>query len=332
MNPNEESTKSELAATEQAKGDKAKREEADESTKPNKRKKNNVLFPSSRATEGNTSLITKAMNEAFGPLELDKESTVAEVGKKVHTRNHVNPLSAKWNAPIAAPEWSSVFKNPSLPLFIDIGCAAGRFGLAAAASENWKEFNHLGLEIRELHVNRANAWAAAKKYENLHYITCSANTSLKGFLETYPGTISWVAVQFPDPHFKKKHHKRRVVTPDILDILGKFMPEESVLFLQSDVEETSSQMRDRTAASKYFSRHGDYSDADPLLDPEVNCSGNEALWTGDGKRALEGHSDYGGWLTGPNPVGIPTEREVQNNALGLPIYRATFKRNSQAFE
>lgn len=71
------------------------------------------------------------------------------------------------------------------------------------------------------------------------------------------------------------------------------------------------------------------------------------MWTRDGKRAKsfdgdkEGLSlrklidevgdeivaapDYGDWLEeDENPIGTPTEREVQNAALGLPVYRSVF--------
>ena len=37
--------------------------------------------------------------------------------------------------------------------------------------------------------------------------------------------------------------------------------------------------------------------------------------------------DYGDWLQGPNPLGFKTEREVQNEAVKLPIYRCIYVRN-----
>ena len=88
---------------------------------------------------------------------------------------------------------------------------------------------------------------------------------------------------------------------------------------------------------------------DPVLDPArvASCEGEE-YWTFEGKRALPAAanaaatatataaaasddgtvSDYGDWRIGPNPVGAPTEREVQNTALGLPVYRALFRKKS----
>ena len=42
--------------------------------------------------------------------------------------------------------------------------------------------------------------------------------------------------------------------------------------------------------------------------------------------------DYGDWLLDGNPLGVPTERESQNKALKLPIYRCLYIRNDLEYE
>ena len=32
--------------------------------------------------------------------------------------------------------------------------------------------------------------------------------------------VACVSVQFPDPHFKKRHHKRRIVQPQLVDAVA----------------------------------------------------------------------------------------------------------------
>ena len=49
--------------------------------------------------------------------------------------------------------------------------------------------------------------------------------------------IKAVTVQFPDPHFKTRHKKRRVVNPDLVNSLAKHLAEGTLVFLQSDVQE-----------------------------------------------------------------------------------------------
>jgi tRNA (guanine-N7-)-methyltransferase len=194
----------------------------------------------------------------------------------------------------------------------------------------FKNINHLGLEIRRALVERANAWAEGKGLNrSVRYVLSSANVSLPTVMKGYPGRIKFIAVQFPDPHFKRKHHKRRVVNESFIKIVSELLPEDAYFFVQSDVEEAAAQMRDRIDAfPKEFRRVGEYTPRDAILEKTRVVSGEgEEYWTPDGKRKVPGGSDYGDWKIGPNPMGVPTEREIQNEALGNPIYRALFQRN-----
>ena len=233
-------------------------------------------------------------------------------------------------------DWKEWFEDPSKPLGIDIGCAAGRFSLLMASGlanatvpQGFQDINHLGLEIRTPLVERANLWAKGKGLDRkVKFVTSSANVSLTTVIQGYPGPICFVAVQFPDPHFKRKHHKRRVVNEAFIKMVATILPKGSHFFVQSDVEEAAAQMRDRIDAfPTYFERVGEYTPRDPVLNVDrVRTGEGEEYWTRDGKRALPGGADYGDWKIGPNPMGVPTEREVQNEALGLQIYRGLFKR------
>ena len=62
-------------------------------------------------------------------------------------RQHVNPLKSQYQTPTKAPNWGTTYQDPSLPLVVDIGCAAGRFLLELA--EQLPGHNFLGLDIRE---------------------------------------------------------------------------------------------------------------------------------------------------------------------------------------
>ena len=149
---------------------------------------------------------------------------------------------------------------------------------------------------------RANAWAKSLKLGNCHYVLGSANSSMESYLSTYPGDIQVVAVQFPDPHFKRKHQKRRVLQPEMLQSIASMLPVGGTLFLQSDVESIAAEMRDRALESESFKRVGGaFTPRDDSLQigrsakgMDTDLSGN-ALWTRTGKRALPGGKDYGDW-------------------------------------
>lgn len=70
---------------------------------------------------------------------------------KVRIRQHVNPLESRFQRPTAAPDWSSVYKDPQLPLFVDLGCGPGRFLLLLCRRHRQLQqpMNYLGLEIRQ---------------------------------------------------------------------------------------------------------------------------------------------------------------------------------------
>jgi tRNA (guanine-N7-)-methyltransferase len=202
-------------------------------------------------------------------------------------RDHVNPLSRKYQTPTAPPDWSQIFADQSRPLHLDIGCGRGVFLLKMAEQE--PEWNYLGLEIREPIVDQALKWRNEAELKNLHYIFCNVSNSLHPILASLkPGTLERVSIQFPDPWFKRKHQKRRVVQPEVVATLAKFMSPGAIVFLQSDILDVAEEMVDRFTESPHFIR-----------------AGSE-------------------WLA-ENPLPIPTERELMVLSFDDRVYRAVFR-------
>lgn len=208
---------------------------------------------------------------------------------KVRVRQHVNPLSKKYQTPVSPLNWEEVYAQPNQSLHLDIGCARGEFLLSMATLEpNW---NFLGLEIREPLVIQANAKVSELGLRNLHYLFCNVSNSLKPLLESLErGTLQRVTIQFPDPWFKKRQMKRRMVQPELVDTLATYLIEGGAVLLQSDVEAVAVEMCDRFEEHPAFQKQG---------------------------------SDT--WLA-TNPLPVPTEREVSTLSRGEPVYRALFVR------
>lgn len=51
-----------------------------------------------------------------------------------------------------------------------------------------------------------------------------------------PGSIDRVYVLNPDPWPKKRHHKRRIINPDNLDMLARIMKPGAALFMTTDID------------------------------------------------------------------------------------------------
>ena len=206
-------------------------------------------------------------------------------------RQHVNPLSRVHLQPRTLPAAEALFADPALPLHLDIGSARGRFLQAMAELHPWR--NHLGLEIRQPLVEAAEADRRAAGLTNLHFLFANVNVSLPPWLAALPpGRLQLVTLQFPDPWFKKRHHKRRVLQPGLLHALAAALPEGGELFLQSDVLDVIEPQVELVEASGAFVRPAD--DGRP--------------WRAD------------------NPLPVPTERERHVIEQGLPVYRVLYRR------
>ncbi|MEH2421375.1 MAG: tRNA (guanosine(46)-N7)-methyltransferase TrmB [Nostoc sp.] len=207
----------------------------------------------------------------------------------VRVRQHVNPLGKKYQTPASPLDWENIYAKPNQPLHLDIGCAKGQFLVNMAKIEpNW---NYLGLEIREPLVGEANKLRSELALTNLHYLFCNVNNSLHSLLSSLPpGSLQRVTIQFPDPWFKTRHAKRRVVQPELVADLTNYLAVGGVVFLQSDMEFVAVEMRDRFAENPAFQKVG-----------------------------------TGKWLA-KNPLPVPTEREIGTQKRGEPVYRALFER------
>ena len=207
-------------------------------------------------------------------------------------RQHVNPLSRFFQQPLQLPPAEELFAEPERPIHLDIGCARGRCLLALAQAEPQR--NYLGVEIRRALVAAAEADRQALNLQHLRYLFCNANVSLEQWLgRLAAGQLDRVTIQFPDPWFKTRHHKRRVLQPPLLLALAAALAPGRELFLQSDVPAVIEPMVALVEASGCFER------------PE---------------------EDQRPWRAA-NPLPVPSERETYVLARGLPVFRVLYRRN-----
>lgn len=330
----------------------------------------NKMHSSTDAKAPQTPELNKGEEKRFSPWYLPALETPSKTGYNSRFRQHVNPLSRRYQMPTELPDnWpNSDFTNVNAPLYLDIGCGKGGFLLELVGrrhghkhgdaeddhdnnirgndymnntrmfedtTSSWLpcHMNYLGLEIRPgvSHYSRMRAkkWGLGG---SLSFVGCNANVDLDRLLTLYQASaaaandqiqqdeefnnrrLAFVSIQFPDPHFKKKHAKRGVVTPALVCTLAKFMREEDVVFLQSDIKAALEAMRDRFVKDNgklYFEE-----------------------WRADGQGTT--NTCHGGpqeeMYRMKNPLGVPTEREVSVMKKGLPIYRTLFKRNGVKFD
>ena len=151
-------------------------------------------------------------------------------------RQHVNPLSKHFLGIDPIPPLHEIFENPRLPLHLDIGCASGDFLFELSSkNENW---NYIGIEIREKLVLNANLKMKSKENKNLYFFFGNANNIFNNYKnKSLINSIKSISFYFPDPWFKKKHHKRRVIQPEIINFLSNKMQKRSLIFIKTDVKD-----------------------------------------------------------------------------------------------
>jgi len=202
---------------------------------------------------------------------------------RVRVRNHVNPLGAgfadfRGERPRLAAD---------RPVELEIGCADAQFLFERAARDPGRYY--LGLEIREELVDAVNREARARRVP-LQAIFCNANRHLGELFD--PDSVDRAYVNFPDPWFKRRHEKRRMVTPELAREIAELVRPGGEVFMQTDVWEVA---LDGLAA---------FDETDGL----VNAAGSGSFW----KRG--------------NPYGARSWREQHCEEHGLPIWRTLYRK------
>ena len=165
-------------------------------------------------------------------------------------RQHVNPLSSNFNQIERLPSLSEMFCDSKSNLHLDIGCAAGEFLFdLALVNTRW---NYLGIEIREKLVKNAKLKVIQREIKNLYFIFGNANNILNDVQSKFIfKNLKSISFNFPDPWFKKRHHKRRVIQPEFINILSNSLQKGTLIFIKTDVKDLFDYM-DYTISSNFY--------------------------------------------------------------------------------
>jgi tRNA (guanine-N7-)-methyltransferase len=141
-------------------------------------------------------------------------------------RHHVNPLKATYGYAVDAVALPSAGE-----VEVELGCADARFLFERAQAH--PAITCVGVEIRADLVDDVNRRAALAGLPNLRAVFANANTD---FDRLFPdGRLARVYINFPDPWFKRRHQKRRVLNAELAELLHCKMATGGDLFFQSDV-------------------------------------------------------------------------------------------------
>ena len=133
-------------------------------------------------------------------------------------------------APPARIDFPSVFGNDH-PVEIEVGFGKGLFLLTSALTR--PDVNFLGIEMeRKYQLFTANR-LAKRGLANARLICADARSLFRDCLAS--DSVDAIHVYFPDPWWKKRHHKRRLWTPEFADQCERVLRPGGKLSIATDV-------------------------------------------------------------------------------------------------
>jgi tRNA (guanine-N7-)-methyltransferase len=141
----------------------------------------------------------------------------------------------------------------SAPRMLEIGFGAGEALLHFA--QRHPELDCIGVEVHKPGVGHLLLGAAAAGLQNVRVICHDAVEVLQQQLA--PGSIELIHIFFPDPWHKKRHHKRRLIQPALVELLARVLAIGGTLRLATDWEHYAMQMREVIDASASFVNESD---------------------------------------------------------------------------
>ena len=149
-------------------------------------------------------------------------------------RKHANPFTVLTH--LGPLDREELFGRRA-PLEIDLGCGGGAFLFERAARHPERDF--VGLEIRKPLVDDNNRRAANQGLSNLRFFYANANVNLA---DQPTASVDQFFVMFPDPCFKKRHWKRRILQPKLVREMAQVLPVGGRVFAQSDIRPLAEEM------------------------------------------------------------------------------------------
>ncbi len=200
-------------------------------------------------------------------------------------RQHVNPLglglTRRFASAPALPEGA--------PLEIEIGCAEAQFLFERARRAPGHIY--VGVDIRQPLIDAVNRRA---REELLPVIGAFAHANMHLGELFPPGRAARVYVNFPDPWFKRRHRKRRMLDRELAVVIHGLLEPGGQLLMQTDVWAI-------------------------VLDAMAVLDGLDELFV----------NEAGAWSfwRGPNPFSARSWREQHCEESGLAIWRLLYRRS-----
>jgi tRNA (guanine-N7-)-methyltransferase len=165
----------------------------------------------------------------------------------------LRPYTIETPAPVGGPEkvagpaevldWRAVFGNDR-SVEVEVGSGKGLFLLTAGQAH--PETNYLGIEIVRKYQLYTATRLAKRQLHNVRVACADARLFLHDRIAAQ--SVQSVHVYFPDPWWKKRHHKRRVFTEEFARQCVRILRTGGLLLVATDVPDYATMVREVVAA------------------------------------------------------------------------------------
>lgn len=128
---------------------------------------------------------------------------------------------------------SDFFADPDLPLEIEIGSGKGLF--INTSSDRYPDRNFIGVELAKRYAHFAGARLARRKATNAVMISGDGLKLMSEFVAAE--SCAAIHVYFPDPWWKERHRKRRVMKESLIKDIERVLIAGGELHFWTDVKE-----------------------------------------------------------------------------------------------
>lgn len=128
---------------------------------------------------------------------------------------------------IARFDLTTIFERIA-PLHVDLGCGEGSF--LCELAERHPEKNFLGIERLASRVAKTSRRAA--RTDNVRVLHAETSYALRYLLPER--SVEAFYLLFPDPWPKRRHHRRRIFTPEFLSSVHAALENDGVIRIATD--------------------------------------------------------------------------------------------------
>lgn len=144
---------------------------------------------------------------------------------------------------------AGVFNNTQ-PTILDIGFGNGEALLALA--KQYSELNFLGVEVHRSGIGALLKGVAEAELNNVRVINMDAVTLLYEHIATE--FLSAVFIWFPDPWSKRRHHKRRMIQTEFVQLVASKLVSDGELNIATDWQHYACHIQKILDSSELFKK------------------------------------------------------------------------------